>query len=53
MGSYDCGYLYNYSLNGVDDNNSPYEPPHSVPIPSVSSGHRCRNDFEVGGAEPW
>ena len=38
MGGYDCGYLYNYSLNGVDDNNSPYEPPHSVPISSVSSG---------------
>ena len=39
MGGYDCGYLYKCSLNGVDDNNnSPYEPPHSVPIPSVSSG---------------
>ena len=39
MGGYDCGYLYKCSLNGVDDNNnSPYEPPHSLPIPSVSSG---------------
>ena len=39
MGGYDCGYLYKCSLNGVDDNNNcPYEPPHSVLIPSVSSG---------------
>ena len=31
--------FYNCSLNGVaDNNNSLYEPPHSVPIPSVSSG---------------
>ena len=38
--------FYNCSLNGIDDNNnSLYEPPHSVTIPSVSSGeiplHAC------------
>ena len=38
MGGYDCGYLYQCTLKGANDTNSHYEPPHSVPIPSVTAG---------------
>ena len=46
MGGYDCGYLYQCTLKGgSNDTNSPYEPPHSVSMPSVTAGdvqvHLC------------
>ena len=36
MGGYDAGYLYCCSLEGADNNNTPYEAPQSVPVPPLN-----------------